>query len=528
MISFDTKQQQGIPGIRLPALDKARSMVPQQTPAPAPAPAPAQVRATPVAPAPAPAPVAPAQVRVQESIPAERVVAPQTTPQVYTPKQAPLQRFDTAAQIGQDGVLRMQNEYTKQLEAMRDTIGGLDLDTQGTYQNTFDELARQQGYSDSKALMDRLADESAKLAQIQGKYRTREYDITTSPETMATQAGLLTEMNRRSQIEIGNQALLVQALQGSYNTARQTAMDVAGLAYQDKREQIDALKWQYGQIADMVEGEQKQMLEERRRLLDQEERALEESRGWIQSAIQSGGASADELYSLTSPQVSDEDKAILAQQIVARVEGGRLADERAYNRARTADLVGGGVGGGGVPLTSYNEDGVEIQNATTPPKAPTEGEKNSLSFFNRMKEAINNLEKVEQTIAQGGFGAQVRLKLPTWLQTEEEKLYSQAARQFTEARLRKESGAAIPDSEFENDRITYFPQIGDSPSTLAQKRQARETTMIGLRQAAGNAYWDLYGQSPSEVTREKTAERNEYQALLSRATPQQLQELGIQ
>jgi soluble cytochrome b562 len=250
-------------------------VTPKATPAPV-TPAPVTPRATPV--------VTP--VATPRSIDATSVITPPTVPTPYTPKQTPLQTFDSAAQVGQDGVVRLQNEYTKQMDTMRDTISDFQLGTQDTFQNKFDELAEQQGYKDGKTLMNRLTDESAKLAQIQGKYRTREYDITTSPETKATQSGLLTEMDRRSQIEVGNQALLVQALQGSYNTARQTAMDVATLAYQDKREEIDALKWQYDQISGIVEGEQKQILDERRRLLDQEEAQLEEGKTWIQSAIQ--------------------------------------------------------------------------------------------------------------------------------------------------------------------------------------------------------------------------------------------------
>lgn len=72
-------------------------------------------------------------------------------------------------------------------------------------------------------------------------------------------------------------------------------------------------------------------------------------------------------------------------------------------------------------------------------------------------------------------------------------MYRQLQRQFTEARLRKESGAAIPQSEFESDAKTYFAQPGDTPATIQRKEAARQSVLQSLEIGAGNAFKNYTG-----------------------------------
>jgi hypothetical protein len=66
--------------------------------------------------------------------------------------------------------------------------------------------------------------------------------------------------------------------------------------------------------------------------------------------------------------------------------------------------------------------------------------------------------------------------------------YVQAQRDFINAVLRKESGAAISQSEFENARRQYFAMPGDSPEVIEQKRRNRMVEIEGLMQGAGRTY----------------------------------------
>lgn len=65
--------------------------------------------------------------------------------------------------------------------------------------------------------------------------------------------------------------------------------------------------------------------------------------------------------------------------------------------------------------------------------------------------------------------------------------YDQAKRDFVNAVLRKESGAVIGKDEFDNAEKQYFPQPGDNPDVIEQKRANRELAVQGLRVAAGTA-----------------------------------------
>jgi hypothetical protein len=66
--------------------------------------------------------------------------------------------------------------------------------------------------------------------------------------------------------------------------------------------------------------------------------------------------------------------------------------------------------------------------------------------------------------------------------------FDQAQRDFINATLRRESGAAIAESEFTNARKQYFPQPGDTPEKLAEKRRNRQDAIAGVAGGGGPAY----------------------------------------
>lgn len=78
------------------------------------------------------------------------------------------------------------------------------------------------------------------------------------------------------------------------------------------------------------------------------------------------------------------------------------------------------------------------------------------------------------------------------------KRQQQAERNFVTATLRKESGAAISNSEFKNAEQQYFPRAGDTPEVLAQKRANRKQVIEGMKLGAGPA-WAQLPQIASEV-----------------------------
>lgn len=128
-------------------------------------------------------------------------------------------------------------------------------------------------------------------------------------------------------------------------------------------------------------------------------------------------------------------------------------------------------------------------------RAVTGQERQSLAYYNRANQASEDIAPLESKIAKAGLASQTQLQYaPNIFQTEEQQKYRQAQRAFTEARLRKESGAAIPTHEYTNDAKTYFAQPGDDEATIKQKQEARQVVLDGLRFGAGKAYDEFYGE----------------------------------
>ena len=66
--------------------------------------------------------------------------------------------------------------------------------------------------------------------------------------------------------------------------------------------------------------------------------------------------------------------------------------------------------------------------------------------------------------------------------------YRQAQENWVTANLRPESGAVIGVEEMEKEITKYFPQVSDSPQTIAQKQRARRDTELAMTVRAGPAY----------------------------------------
>ena len=133
-----------------------------------------------------------------------------------------------------------------------------------------------------------------------------------------------------------------------------------------------------------------------------------------------------------------------------------------------------------------------------PGKAMNHDQAQAASYTDRMAkshEILNSLEGTNQGLgAATGVASEATRDMPyvdkarnLFLTADRQKL-EQAQRDFANAILRKESGAAISQSEFANTRQQYFPQPGDTEEVIAQKQQNRLTAMRGMAREAGQSY----------------------------------------
>ena len=141
--------------------------------------------------------------------------------------------------------------------------------------------------------------------------------------------------------------------------------------------------------------------------------------------------------------------------------------------------------------------------------SPEEGK--NYGFANRMDAVETGLEReIAPGVALDMMGANTKealKQLIPWgganiFASPEYRQYDQFKRDFINATLRRESGAAIAPSEFENAHKQYFPVVGDDADTIAQKRANRARVKEGIRAGAGRAN-AVYGYVPPKPRTEE-------------------------
>ena len=138
----------------------------------------------------------------------------------------------------------------------------------------------------------------------------------------------------------------------------------------------------------------------------------------------------------------------------------------------TPTLVPRSQAGGMRPATGVNPD-----------KPLTDSQSKALLFGSRMKasdDIIKTLEKEGTTTSVPGSRAPLVGGVVNYFSSANQQNLDQAKRDFINAVLRRESGAVISPSEFENGEKQYFPQIGDSDAVKKQKAANRNLAMRGV------------------------------------------------
>jgi hypothetical protein len=138
---------------------------------------------------------------------------------------------------------------------------------------------------------------------------------------------------------------------------------------------------------------------------------------------------------------------------------------------------------------------------TATPKAGDfkEGQTKAANFGKMMTEAEKLVGDQPNPL---GFWEQLREGvspevIANQMRSPEYQKYRQAADQWIRAKLRKESGATITPEESEGEFRTFFPQPGDSPDVVAQKKAARQQAIQGMVAESGGAYDSLFSGQPT-------------------------------
>jgi hypothetical protein len=111
------------------------------------------------------------------------------------------------------------------------------------------------------------------------------------------------------------------------------------------------------------------------------------------------------------------------------------------------------------------------------------------------------------------------------------QIFRDAAKDFTMAQLRDESGAAIPEAEVAMAMELYVPRFGDSKETQASKRERRNNAFEAMKSSAGKAFdrtlRDTKGSSSSALTSDEALDVLKERAKRNPALRKKLQAAGL-
>ncbi len=136
----------------------------------------------------------------------------------------------------------------------------------------------------------------------------------------------------------------------------------------------------------------------------------------------------------------------------------------------------------------------------------TEAERKAAGFYDRMLNAAEILNAMEDK----GYTPSTRdlytagQGVANIVATPEGQNYRQAQENWVRANLRKESGAVIGEDEMKSEISNYFPQIGDKPDVIKQKRANRAIVEKNMLREAGRAYQPASKQQPEQRPNQPT------------------------
>jgi hypothetical protein len=145
--------------------------------------------------------------------------------------------------------------------------------------------------------------------------------------------------------------------------------------------------------------------------------------------------------------------------------------------------------GAGAATHALDATGAPVPSALAG-KQPSKEQFDAATYGRRLEASEGVMDRLaEKGYNRGDVSESLKAYLPGAFQSGDLKSSDQAERNFVNAVLRRESGAAISDKEFDSAKQQYFPRPGDTPEVLAQKKQNRQQAMVGMQAASGSA-WD--------------------------------------
>lgn len=341
------------------------------------------------------------------------------------------------------------------------------------------------------------------LTDITNKYRAKQVSFMRQRERMETAAGLtagqkdveLRNLDRIQAREMADLAIIKEAASNNLLSAQAIVDRKIQLEFADEETRLDALKFFYTENKEIFTKKEQRLYEEN---LAREQAKFGFAKDQYQmeqtqkfqavAAAAQAGASTAELEAIQGAPTA-MDAARIANTAVARRSNAEFSLNQANVYSQIADrnarLDLARQEANSISSGNLGEVDVSKMNAT---------ERKAFGFAQRIGNTLGTFDKLAPEITKlSTLSFMAQRKMPSWLQSGTVRQQEQAERDFINAVLRQESGAAIAESEFDNARRQYFPQPGDDAATLEQKRINREGQFENFLNQAGiqGASFDL-------------------------------------
>lgn len=414
------------------------------------------------------------------------------------------------------GAERAQLQQQQNMEALADLGGNLGRMVLGRKVNQMRQLKspeEQQTFANNSLFSTKLneqlrADQAAAVKAANDKLKFDAELAKTQAETgkinfdskkVGAETGTININNSVKLLENANQALKVAAQTGDPNAAKLAlnnaykAGSITPELYEQYSQQITSLSTKPGALKQFIQGIVLSGEEDAMKYIQPDQNAMLSSETSIKTTGMNNAASkyVADTGAKTASNRLEFDKTVQEQKEARNngefetMQGSDGVTYAVYKSGPNAGKVEPLLLGDGQPLKAQAKGGSG---------GMTEQQSKDALFGSRMQESHKILTDLEGEGVSKTWVSRLPMigdgysqVMPSVLggASAKQQQYTQAQRDFINAVLRKESGAVIADSEFENAQKQYFPQIGDSKDVIAQKARNRELAMNMIISGSG-------------------------------------------
>lgn len=284
----------------------------------------------------------------------------------------------------------------------------------------------------------------------------------------------ISELERKSLSKQADLAILQNAASKRYSTAMEIARNKVEMELAPKKAELEAYKFIIENNKPFQTAEFNSILKNKEREIEREQKRMDTGNEMIVNAISfsapnniiekaktalKNGADVSSISRILGNYSGDYYKAQLLKE---QIETERAQRENIKTKT-------------------------EIEKVSTKPA--TQSQYTAAGYASRVVQAKDIVDKNQSELIKLSVSEQaIQRNLPNFLKSPLMQSQEQAERNFINAVLRRESGAAIADSEFENAEKQYFPRPGDSAEVLLQKKQNRDLVSSNIIKESGSAY----------------------------------------